>query len=412
MVELMLCSMLTLLPDFLFRRFVQGKRLGREITLFSVWYELRWGITLCLILTILLITVVLYHHPSSSKVTSLFRTISIFPEVGGRVAKVYVDYNQKVKEGDPLFKMDSTRQEAALERARLHVVEVDASMATAKADILTAEGKLSEAKGALEQAADELRTKSTLQQRNSDIVAAREIEKLQTLVATRQGTVDAAAAAKESAQTKITTVLPAERASAEAELAAAQVELDKMTTYAGVDGRVDQFVLRVGDIVQPAPVTRAAGILIPEGAGESRLFAGFNQIEAQVLEVGMVGEATCISKPMTIIPLVVTKIQNVIAAGQILGTAQLTEMQQIGPPGTVLAWLDPLYEGGLNGVPPGSSCIANVYSNHHDELSAKGIGWLEKVYLHIVDTVALVHALVLRLQAIVLPLKALVFGGH
>ena len=87
MVELMLCSMLTLLPDFLFRRFVQGKRLGREITLFSVWYELRWGITLCLILTVLLITVVLYNHPSSSKVTSLFRTISIFPEVGGRVAR-------------------------------------------------------------------------------------------------------------------------------------------------------------------------------------------------------------------------------------------------------------------------------------------------------------------------------------
>jgi multidrug resistance efflux pump len=412
MVELLLCSMLTLLPDFLFRRFVQGKRLGHEITLFSVWYELRWGITLCLILTVLLITVVLYNHPSSSKVTSLFRTISIFPEVGGRVAKVYVDYNQKVKEGDPLFKMDSTRQEAALERARLRVVEVDASAATAKADILTAEGKLSEAKGALEQAADELRTKSTLQQRNADVVAAREIEKLQTLVATRQGAADAAAAAKESAQTKITTVLPAERASAEAELAAAQVELDKMTTYAGVDGRVDQFVLRVGDIVQPAPVTRAAGILIPEGAGEKRLFAGFNQIEAQVLEVGMVGEATCISKPMTIIPLVVTKIQNVIAAGQITGTNQLTEMQQIGPPGTVLAWLDPLYEGGLNGVPPGSSCIANVYSNHHEELTAKGVGSLEKLYLHFVDAVALIHALVLRLQAVVLPLKALVFGGH
>jgi hypothetical protein len=33
-------------------------------------------------------------------------------------------------------------------------------------------------------------------------------------------------------------------------------------------------------------------------------------------------------------------------------------------------------------------------------------------YLHIVDTVALVHALVLRLQAVVLPLKALVFGGR
>ena len=412
MLELILCSMLTLFPDFLIRRFVQGKRLGKEITLFSVWYELRWGITLCLILTVLLITVVLYNHPSSSNATSLFRTISLFPEVGGRVTEVYVDYNQAVKKGDPLFKMDSTRQEAALERARLQVVEVDAGMVTAKADILTAEGKLQEAKGAFDQAQDELRTKTQLQQRNADVVAAREIEKLQTLVATRQGSVDAAAAAKESAQTRLTTVLPAQKASAEAALAQAQVELDKMTTYAGVNGRVDQFVLRVGDIVQPAPVTRAAGILIPEGAGESRLFAGFNQIEAQVLEVGMVAEATCISKPMTIIPLVVTKVQGVIAAGQITGSNVLTEMQTIGPPGTVLAYLEPLYAGGLDGVPPGSSCIANVYSEHHKELESKDIGSLEKVYLHIVDTVALVHALVLRMQAVVLPLKALVFGGH
>jgi hypothetical protein len=126
----------------------------------------------------------------------------------------------------------------------------------------------------------------------------------------------------------------------------------------------------------------------------------------------MVGEATCISKPMTIIPLVVSKIQDVIAAGQVTGTAQLTEMQKIGPPGTVLALLEPLYEGGLSDVPPGSSCIANVYSNHHDLLESKDIGSLKKIYLHLVDTVAIVHALVLRLQAIVLPLKALVFGGH
>jgi hypothetical protein len=45
-------------------------------------------------------------------------------------------------------------------------------------------------------------------------------------------------------------------------------------------------------------------------------------------------------------------------------------------------------------------------------LESKNIGFLKKIYLHIVDTVALVHALVLRMQAVVLPLKALVFGGH
>src|SRR5258705_5185326 len=183
MLELMLCSMLTLVPDFLIRRFVQGKRLGHEITLFSVWYELRWGITLCLILTVLLIAVVLYNHPSSNDVNALFRTTSIFAETGGRVSEVYVGYNQKVKKGQPLFKIDSKRQEAEIETARAHVVEVAAGMVTAQADILASEGKLQEVKGALEQAQDELRTKSQLQQRNAEIVAARQIEKLQTLVA-------------------------------------------------------------------------------------------------------------------------------------------------------------------------------------------------------------------------------------
>jgi hypothetical protein len=45
MLELMFCSLLTIVPDYLVRRYVQGKRLGREITIYSVWFELRWGIT-------------------------------------------------------------------------------------------------------------------------------------------------------------------------------------------------------------------------------------------------------------------------------------------------------------------------------------------------------------------------------
>jgi multidrug resistance efflux pump len=412
MLELMLCSSLTLLPDYLIRRYVQGKRIGHEITLFSVWYELRWGITLCLILTILLITLVLYNHPSSKNVNALFRTISIFADTGGRVEKIFVGYNQKVKKGDPLFKLDSRRQEAELDTARARIAEVDAAMVTAKADILTSQGKLDEAKSDYQQALDELNTKQKLYERNPDVVATRELEKLRTLVAARQGNVDAADAGRQAAETRLSTVLPAQKASAEAQLAAAQVELDRMTIYSGVDGRVDQFVLRVGDVVQPAPVTRAAGIIIPDGAGEDRLLAGFNQIEAQVIKVGMVGEATCISKPLTIIPLVVSQVQDVIAAGQILQTNKLTDMEKIGPPGTVLAILAPLYEGVLDRVPPGSSCIANLYSNNHERLATEKLGTVHRVYLHAVDAIALIHALVIRLQAVVLPLKTLVFGGH
>ncbi|MBX8828332.1 HlyD family secretion protein, partial [Ochrobactrum sp. SFR4] len=51
MLEFLLCSMVTILPDYLFRRYGQGKLIGQHITLYSVWFELRWGITACLILT-------------------------------------------------------------------------------------------------------------------------------------------------------------------------------------------------------------------------------------------------------------------------------------------------------------------------------------------------------------------------
>src|SRR6478609_9632841 len=128
MLELIFCSMLTLLPDYLIRRYAQGRRIGHEITIYSVWYELRWGITLCLILTVLLILLVLYNHPSSTNVVSLFRTISVFPEVGGRVSEVYVGFNENVKKGDRLFKVDSSRQEAAIQTARARIAEVEASM--------------------------------------------------------------------------------------------------------------------------------------------------------------------------------------------------------------------------------------------------------------------------------------------
>src|SRR5512139_1071085 len=62
MLELLLCSLVTLLPDYLYRRYVQGKRFGKEITFYSVWYELRWGITGCLMLTVALITMIFYYH--------------------------------------------------------------------------------------------------------------------------------------------------------------------------------------------------------------------------------------------------------------------------------------------------------------------------------------------------------------
>src|SRR5262249_36920027 len=130
------------------------------------------------------------------------------------------------------------------------------------------------------------------------------------------------------------------------------------------------------------------------------------------MKVGMIAEVTCVSKPFTIIPMVVTSIQRYIAAGQFRGGEQLIDVQQVTKPGTLLVFLEPLYKGGLEGVTPGSSCIANAYSSNHDQIVAKDTGFFKAFVLHAVDALALVHALILRLQAMVLPFQTLVFGGH
>jgi len=410
MLELLLCSLLTILPDYLYRRYRQGKRIGKEITLFSVWFELRFGIIACLMLTVALITMIFYYHPSTTSATLYYRTVPIVPEVTGRVAEVHVDHTAAVKKGDVIFTLDSAKQRASLETTRRKIAEVDASMLAAQADILKAEGQLQEAKGALQQAQDELDTKSELQRRNPGIVPQRDIEKLTVAVAGRQGSLDAATASKQSAMTRLSALLPAEKASAEAALAEAQVDLDKTFIRAGVDGRVEQFALRPGDIVNP--MIRTAGVLIPEGAGRRALMAGFGQIEGQVMKVGMVAEATCISRPWVVIPMVVTNVQDFIAAGQFRGGEQLIEAQQVARPGTILVFLEPIYKGGLEGVTPGSSCIANAYTSNHELISSGQLSSFKSFALHVVDATGLVHALLLRIQALLLPIKTLVLSGH
>jgi multidrug resistance efflux pump len=410
MFELMLCSMLTILPDYLYRRYVQGKRFGHEITFFSVWFELRFGIVTCLMLTVSLITMIFYFHPSTPTATMYFRTVPIISETVGRVAEVHVDYSAQVKQGDVLFRLDNSKQQATLETARRKIAEVDASMLAAEADVLKSEGQLQEAKNAVQQAQDELDVKSELQRRNPGIVPQRDIEKLQVAVAGRQGSLDAATASKQSASTRVTALIPAEKASAEAALAEAQVDLDKTFIRAGVNGRVEQFLLRPGDIVNP--ILRPAGILIPEGAGQRVLTAGFGQIEGQVMKVGMVAEATCISKPWVIIPLLVTNVQNYIAAGQFRGGEQLLEAQNTVRPGTILVFMEPLYKDGLDGVTAGSSCIANAYTSNHELISSGKLSTLKSFWLHVVDATGLVHALLLRIQALLLPIKTLVLSGH
>jgi len=142
--------------------------------------------------------------------------------------------------------------------------------------------------------------------------------------------------------------------------------------------------------------------------GRKVLFASFAPSDARMIKAGMAAEATCVSKPLTIIPMVVTGVHNSVGADQTRPGERFIEAQQE----TNVISLEPLYEGGLDGVTPGSSCIANAYSSNHDRLAMADLGILRRMYLHGVDAVGVVHAIGLRAQALMLPVQTLVFAEH
>ena len=200
--------LLTIVPDYLFRRYVQNKRIGKEITIFSVWFELRWGITACLMLAVSLIATIFYNHPSTTNVTRFYRTVPIVSETNGRVAEVFVAANRPDRPGRADLQAgqlatggrggDRAPQDRRGRRGS----------ALARIDIVKADGQLQEATSAHQQAVDELETKRELQRRNPGNVPFREIERLELVVEGRLGAITAATAAKQSATERVSAVLP------------------------------------------------------------------------------------------------------------------------------------------------------------------------------------------------------------
>ena len=73
--------------------------------------------------------------------------------------------------------------------------------------------------------------------------------------------------------------------------------------------------------------------------------------------------------------------------------------------------MEPLNEGPLDGLPQGSTCIANAYTSNYEVLQDPDTSSLRAFVLHAIDATGLVHGKILRMQAIFLPMQTLVFSG-
>ena len=77
-------------------------------------------------------------------------------------------------------------------------------------------------------------------------------------------------------------------------------------------------------------------------------------------------------------------------------------------------FMEPLYKDGLDGVTAGSSCIANAYASNHELISSGKLHLVHRRASRCMSSMrtGLVHALLLLIQALLLPIKTLVLSGH
>jgi HlyD family secretion protein len=198
-------------------------------------------------------------------------------EQEGRVAQLAVEEGDHVKEGDPVFTLESSEQEAAVAAAKARVTEAEARLADAKAEvqrpdeIKVLEASLAQAQAMKEQADNNLdraralfdkgwTTKAQLDdavaQHDRDAAAVVEAEKRITAAKLpgRSDMIDAAAANAEAARHA---------------LDEAEKNLGKRKVPAPVGGTVEEVYFRPGEVVKSGQAVIA---LLPPGNLKVRFF--------------------------------------------------------------------------------------------------------------------------------------------
>jgi hypothetical protein len=103
---------------------------------------------------------------------------------------------------------------------------------------------------------------------------------------------------------------------------------------------------------------------------------------------------------------------DLIAAGQLRSADQLLDVQEVAQDGSVTVCMKSLYPEQLDEIPPGSNCLANAYTSNHERLATEELDAVTRIFLHLIDTAAMAHAMILHIHAVAPPVKILVLKGY
>ncbi len=239
------------------------------------------------------------HIAGAGIVESSSENISIAPIVPGVVSKVYVKYGDRVKAGDPLFTVDDRDLQSDL-------IVKQAALAAAKArldkelllprpeEVPPMQARVDSLSGELANAKSQLELYESLPDRRA--VTVDEYNR-------RKFAVESAAANLAEARARMTlmtsgawkpdvVIAQAEVTAAEAAVKAAQIELDRRTVRAPIDGTMLQVKIRQGEYAPPPGTTTSSPLMLLGSTDTLHVRVDVDENDAWRLKAGAAAVAT------------------------------------------------------------------------------------------------------------------------
>jgi multidrug resistance efflux pump len=302
-----------------------------------------------------------YNHPSTGQARFYFFTTPIMPQVRGLVVEVPVQPNQPLKAGDILFKIDPRpfqyavdQKKAELAAAKQNVLQLQAALDAAKAEVKESEYRRDRAKEAFDRFAEAgagAVSQLQIDNRHQDYLLAEDA------VAQARATARQAKLAYESQIDGVNTSV----ARIDAELRSAEFDLEQTVIRAPTDGYVIQQFLRPGMMAVPLPL-RPVMVFV---TGNQKIFAGaFPQNALQRIQPGENAEIAFNALPGRIVNGKVAYIVDGLAQGQLQPSGNLEDPEARIAPGRALVVIDIEEDLSAYNLPAGSAARMAVYSNH------------------------------------------------
>jgi multidrug resistance efflux pump len=335
-----------------------------------------------------------YNHPYTSDARIYFTTTPIVPVVRGPVVEVPVVANTPLKQGDVLFRIDPRPYQYAVDQKRAALAEAEQKVLEMKAALGAAESGVEEARAARDRAKQSF---DRVDEANENARAAGraapfselEVENKRGLYLGAEAAVGTALAQAEQAriayEAEIGGVNPTV-ARLQAELSAAEYELDQTTVRAPADGYVTQVFLRPGMMAVPLPLRP---VMVFVNGEDMTLGAAFIQNSLQRVIVGDEAEVSFRAIPGRIFRGRVKNVLNTMAQGELQPTGALLDPSapERRRPGLALATIEVLDDLSAYQLPGGVSAEVAIYTHHwhHVAVMRKVLlrmnSWLNYVFL-------------------------------